>query len=378
MDVNEMGTFSDSNNGAFRTAIVDPVGKKAGLDCYNDSLAKVLNSENSIVKVYSNYSSKYSTSIFDFSFGRSILFIPKLILSYRKTIKILKEERFDSVIIHLFKATKIDLWFLKKLKTEKIKCVCILHDIENLVSERASNGILQNCLGLVDNIIVHNLFSKKELLRLIPDLKERVEIVGHGDFLDLPSGVSKWEAIQKLGLTSIKRKVLFFGMIKPSKGLDVLLKAMQGVDAELIIAGRMRKHSFSEYSKLIQPLKVKNKIILDINYITNEKRDLYFKVADIIVLPYRKIYQSGVLIMALSYKIPAVTSDLPPILEFVEDADCVHLFRDGDHEDLAVQINDLLLNEQKRKKLVENGERKLKKSNNWGSIGNSFKRILAK
>ncbi|MBK6987990.1 MAG: glycosyltransferase family 4 protein [Bacteroidetes bacterium] len=173
-------------------------------------------------------------------------------------------------------------------------------------------------------------------------------------------------------------KVLFFGMIKPTKGLDVLLKAMQKINAQVIVAGRVRKQSMSDYTEAFSDLKKQGKLVTDINYITNEKRDLYFKSADVIVLPYTKIYQSGVLLMAMSYGIPVIASDLQPNLELASEIDCMEFFKVGDHLMLERVMSSLLANRDRRDVLRKNGFSVLESSHNWNKIANSFKQIICR
>jgi hypothetical protein len=53
--------------------------------------------------------------------------------------------------------------------------------------------------------------------------------------------------------------------------------------------------------KMIDEFDLSHRIVQDINYISEEKREFYFKAVDSLVLPYELIFQSGVLLMALSY-----------------------------------------------------------------------------
>ena len=76
---------------ACNVIIIDPVGKKAGLDHYNDSLAKSLNKLDVLVRVYSNYKSEYSEPVFKFRFGKSIFFLPEMFFSLMKVFKNLKQ-----------------------------------------------------------------------------------------------------------------------------------------------------------------------------------------------------------------------------------------------------------------------------------------------
>jgi D-inositol-3-phosphate glycosyltransferase len=358
--------------------IIDPVGRKAGLDHYNDSLASNLNSSGTKTIVYSNYNSEYSQKKFSFNFTSSPLFIPGILTSYLIVFKELKLHKPEFVVFHLFKASKFLLWFSRRLINIKVKLIFIVHDVESLISNSENYEQMKSLLSLADHIIVHNNFSKEELAKKYSIEDAKINLIPHGDYLDLPSQITKSEARNKLNLKSDLPIVLFFGMIKPTKGLDVLLKAMQDINAQLIVAGRMRMNSISDYSTWTDNLIHEGKLITDIRYISNEKRDLYFKAADVIVLPYRKIYQSGVLMMALSYQLPVIASDLVPNKELAAEFDAIEMFPTGDHNQLSEKLNRLLTDQIRQEELKKNGFALLSQNHNWKLISQLFNKIIRK
>jgi len=76
-----------------------------------------------------------------------------------------------------------------------------------------------------------------------------------------------------------------------------------------------------------------------IRYIENEERDLFFRAANCLVIPYRKIFQSGVLIMGMSYLLPCIASDLPANRELIEDGTSGFLFENENSASLAETMN---------------------------------------
>jgi glycosyltransferase involved in cell wall biosynthesis len=123
----------------------------------------------------------------------------------------------------------------------------------------------------------------------------------------------------------------------------------------------MRMHSFDVYDKLIDECMLRDHVHLDVDYVSSPRRDLYFKAADVIVLPYRKIFQSGVLLMALRYKLPVIMTDLPPNAEFVKDYLCAKLFKANDEKDLHEKISELLVDQVQQDQLITIGLQKLEK-----------------
>ncbi len=358
-------------------SIVDYVGVKAGLDLYNDQLAKGLTNSSVDVIVLSNYSSEFSKIYFSSKFANSIRFFQGLISGYYKSLKFIKKKS-DAVIVHIFNPTVFDYLFIKKTKKHGKQVVCIFHDLESLVLPDVKNTFTEKCLTLVDHVVVHNNYSLKLAQQKFPNITQKFSVIPHISFQDSKIVSSKTNARSQLALPLEKDIVLFFGMIKPSKGLDILLKAMKDVDANLAIAGRLRNQNFENYAQIIDENSISSKVFSELSYISNDKRDLYFKAADLIVLPYRKIYQSGVLILALSYNLPVVMSDLEPNIEFNRDSNCALLFKANDSVDLADKINLLLADRSKMDILKINGYKKLDANNQPLLVAKLFLKLFEK
>jgi glycosyltransferase involved in cell wall biosynthesis len=100
--------------------------------------------------------------------------------------------------------------------------------------------------------------------------------------------------------------------------------------------------SFSGYEQQIQSLGLNERVLSFIRYIENEERELFFKACDCVVLPYRKIFQSGVLLMSMSYEKPVIVSDLEANQEIILHGKNGLLFRSGDAGSLADCMNQLV------------------------------------
>ena len=90
-------------------------------------------------------------------------------------------------------------------------------------------------------------------------------------------------------------------------------------DIVLLIAGKPWEDDFDEYQKIIDRNNLSKHIILHTKFIPHEDVKHYYCVSDLVVLPYKKIYQSGVLMMTLSYERPAIVSNLPSLMEVISD-----------------------------------------------------------
>ena len=198
-------------------------------------------------------------------------------------------------------------------------------------------------------------------------------LIPHGNFIDLRINSTREEAGKYFNLNPEKKYLLFFGMIKKSKGLEVLLNAMIYInpDIDLIIAGRTRDVAFEVYNKDIERMNLSKRVHTFIRYITNEERKMFFKLSDIVVIPYNRIYESGVSIMAMSYNIPVVASDLPANTKLLDNNRGV-LFKTGNSSDLADQINSLIADPTRLKSISQNAYDYIATNHSWEKISDQY------
>jgi glycosyltransferase involved in cell wall biosynthesis len=167
----------------------------------------------------------------------------------------------------------------------------------------------------VDAIIAHSDYGRRQLTEAIGVDRAKVHVVHHGafDYLTrLPS-----ERPLPAELASVEREVvLFLGLLRPYKGLDVLLEAWRGVeDAELWIVGRPR--IALEPLQAIAPEGVR----FIPRFVQDSELPAYFRRADVVVLPYSSTERfdfSGVLATALAFGRPVVASDIGGFSEVAE------------------------------------------------------------
>ncbi|MDQ8205005.1 glycosyltransferase family 4 protein [Pelagicoccus sp. SDUM812003] len=134
-------------------------------------------------------------------------------------------------------------------------------------------------------------------------------------------GISREEARAKIGLSVTNRVVLFFGKIDEYKGLDLLLKAAKDIPLEnlkLVVAGTYRSSSYKErVQELFKSPDLEGKLVLREEFIPNEEIEIYFKASDVLCLPYRNIYQSGLVFLSPVFGVPIVASDVGSMAEYV-------------------------------------------------------------
>ena len=290
--------------------------------------------------------------------------------------------RFSGISIfhfHIFYTNILVLFNLLFVKILFGKVVLTVHDVSSFSNSSNSLVIGKLVYKLTDRIITHNEFSKSEIINVNANLSSCISIVPHGNFTPFINvQYDKEKSKEQLSIPNNRRILLFFGMIKKVKGLEFLLSALKGVikqnpDVLLVIAGKPWENDFSAYQKIIDENNLSEYILLHAKFIPQEDVEHYYCASDLVVLPYKKIYQSGVLMMALSYERPVLVSDLPPLKEIISDNENGFLFKTENVSDLSAKLNSILGNEELMEQVKTKGTELINTKYDWGEIGKQTK-----
>lgn len=291
------------------------------------------------------------------------------------------ENNFDIVHIQGAGLPLLDQFFLKPL-AQKIPVVLTVHDItphyERFVSR---DSFMRKNLQIPHRLIVHYENGKKQLIEHWGIDGDKIDVITHG-IIPPQNQLSMKEARKKLSLPADRKILLFFGSIRPNKGLDVLLKSMQEVvrynpEVLLLIAGALpRGMSFQLYTDIIENLNLSKNVKTSIEFIPEEDVDSYFSASDLIVLPYINFEsQSGVLLRAYAHKKPVAASGIGAMQHSVCSDKIGEVAQPGDEKSLASAINKVLINPEIYKSRY-NPE--LEKKYNWVHIGKLTVQCYAK
>ncbi len=165
----------------------------------------------------------------------------------------------------------------------------------------------------------------------------------HPVFDHFGASLPRVEAASRLGLDSGVRYVLFFGLVRPYKGVDLLLEAWAALKArgatagrKLIVAGEFYD-GVEKYREQIAALGLTDDVIIHDGFVHDAEIPLYFSLADLLVLPYRSATQSGVTQIALHFGVPMVATRVGGLPEIVRDGVTGYLC-EPDPADIAVAI----------------------------------------
>lgn len=333
--------------GESRLAIIDPVGAKAGMDYYNDGLMSGMALLGVDGYIFSNYEGADARATYVRCFNQNRITNVRDVLGYLsgffKAASKCRKKKIKTVFLHQFSSNWLVLIGFLIVKVSGLRIITIAHDITSFAGD--DNNLWRNVIynRLSDHISVHNIFSRNAILPFLKEpIRRRVYLARHGDYLDCVSeDIDRNHAREKLGMRKNRKYLLFFGQIKKVKGLELLVESMELVDEEvdLLIAGMPWRDCGHFYENLIETHKLAGRVVCHFRYIEDYERDMMFKACDALVLPYTRIYESGVLLMGLSYGLPVVASKIAPFDAIVGKHSLGALYEPGSAQDLAVAIN---------------------------------------
>lgn len=200
----------------------------------------------------------------------------------------------------------------------------------------------------VDAIVVHSQYGRRALVDGLGVDPARVHVIHHGAFEHL-THQPREEPLPPALRERRGPVVLFFGLLRPYKGIEVLLDAWRGVSgAELWIVGRPRMD--------IAPLRARAaaSVRFEPRFVSDAQLPAFFRAADIVVLPYartERFDQSGVLAAALAFGKAIVVSDVGGFSE-VAATGAARLVAPDDAEALRAVLSELIADPPARERLA--------------------------
>jgi D-inositol-3-phosphate glycosyltransferase len=198
------------------------------------------------------------------------------------------------------------------------------------------------------------------------------------------TALTRNEARSRVGLDCSHKVLLFFGNIAPYKGLEHLVGALDRLgrscpECRLVIAGRPKGFE-SYWSNIQQDIDARgltSKVVSRIEYVPDDELEVYFKAADVLVLPYLSVFQSGVLFLGYGFGLPAIVSDVGSLAHDVEEGSTGLVCRPGDADDLARTIeryfdSDLYESLEFRRQTIC---RLMSERHSWETVGAVTKRV---
>jgi len=205
------------------------------------------------------------------------------------------------------------------LKKRSCKVISILDNVipheKRFFDKPLTTWFLKQNSGFV----VMSKSVRDDLLTLKPDA--RFILKEHPLYNHFGEKIDKRVAIEQLKLNQEKKTLLFFGLIRDYKGLDLLIEAMSLLDEsyQLVIAGECYG-DFGKYSQAIENSPARSRIKVLNRYIDDNEVPQLFSATDLLVAPYRSATQSGVIPVAYHFDVPVLVTDVGGLKENIERA----------------------------------------------------------
>lgn len=304
---------------------------------------------------------------------------PYHLLKYLGNALALKPERHLRAAHLLFPFYLSDWITVERLQRMGLRVVLTVHEAlphKAFLGGGADRRLLKRMFRRADLLFVHDDSIVHELVNLYAINPVRIKVIPHGYF-DMPESSADMLALKKKYHVPLDKKVLlFFGTIRENKGLDILIQAMTGLkkDFFLLIAGDSAgsiETPVEHYERMIRGANLSGSVHWMKRYISDEDASEIFRIADAIVLPYKKSYraQSGVLHLSIGHERPCIVSDIGAISETVRNYDLGLSVAPEDADALREGVLSLF---EKLNKKYTFDFKGFKKDNSWDKIADKI------
>lgn len=224
-------------------------------------------------------------------------------------------------------------WYVKA-KNPQIKIVFLCHNVLPHESSPIDRLLTRVALRLGDYFVVHAKEQQMLLQEIIPMARTLT--------VPMPSFEGEFTTnVEKISLNTPFPKLLFAGLVREYKGLDILLQAIPWVLKEMQVHVYVVGEFWDDpkkYRDLIKALKIDHAVTLHDQYVPDETLAAYLEAADVVVLPYRHATQSAIAQWSLSMGTPVIVSAVGGLKEAVQDGINGLLVPPEDHQALAEKI----------------------------------------
>ncbi|MEO7119021.1 MAG: glycosyltransferase [Candidatus Limnocylindrales bacterium] len=197
---------------------------------------------------------------------------------------------------------------LRLLKAAGVRVVWTAHDLSrhDRAVDPAELAFNRSLVRLCDAVIVHCEAAGKALLAALDlngGVSARMHVIPHGHYVGAyPDTIGRDEARQRLGVPADARVFSFVGWVRPYKGVTELLDAFGRLDApgaRLVIAGKPGDLAFA--AEVEAAAAADARVVTRLGFVPDDELQLYLNAADVVALPYREIFTSGSVLLAMSF-----------------------------------------------------------------------------
>lgn len=308
------------------------------------------------------------------------------LLSYLMTLlkiaRLVKKQKPKIVHIQWTRVMALDKIFAKYLQSKGIKVVHTAHNILPHNSGDKYKTQFGEYYRLVDHIVVHSEMTKKEMIELFDLPSEKISVIPHG-IIDIEADYTKMASrVEELrNQYGLKGKLIFasIGAQSQYKGVDTIIdvwtsnpKFANNPHCHLMLIG---KNEGVDVSRLhgLSNVTIVDERLSNLDFIS------FLKLSDVVLLPYRKISQSGVLFSALANDVPVIVSEVGGLTEPLKIANVGWNIGEPTKDNLEREMSQLLDNPDEIEKVKSNKQefQKIQNFYNWPRISEMTFRLYS-
>ncbi len=359
---------------------------RGGLAAYNERLARELMDQGNEVEIY-NFKLQYpgiffpgKTQYADCPPPPDLNIINKINsinpFNWLKTAREIRKKDPDLLIVRYWMPFFAPCFGTILRKVKKNKKISIISIVDNLIPHEkrpGDNFLTKYFIKPVDGFISMSSSVTKDIRKMT---NKPLEYCPHPLFDDFGELNDKKSAKKKLGLSTDHNYILFFGLIRKYKGLDLLLKAMctpevKNLSLKLIVAGEFYINK-DPYLKIVTENSLEEHVTILDRFIPNQEVADYFNMADLVVLPYKSATQSGVTQIAFHFEKPMVVTNVGGLAEIVPDGIAGYVI-EPDANEIVQAITDFYRNNKQEK--FRAGIKDLKDQYSWDRLVKTIFRL---
>ena len=301
----------------------------------------------------------------------------------RAAARLATREAVDVVHLQWLVLPQLDRRFVRRLQASGIPVIHTVHDTKPFHGSPTAavqvNGWLET-LQCFDALIVHTTQSRNALRELGVE-GDRIHVIPHG-IIPLGDGPPPAPVPRQFGEDD-PVTLLFFGLIKPYKGVDVLLEAFAKISPEfrrgvrLKIAGNpIEVHE--DLTDVVARLGIQDQVDLDLRFVPDNEVPALVAGADVLVFPYHRIDASGIFMSILPYGKPIVASNVGLFQEYVNSGTDGLLPAPGDVDELALALTTLLSDRARLTAMTASAAGRARSVPDWDEIGAQTAELYAR
>ena len=243
-------------------------------------------------------------------------------ISWNKTARFIKKQKPDFIVFRFwipFMGPALGS-IARMVRKSGVKVLAITDNVIPHETRPGDVAFAKYFIKACDGFITMSKAVMKDLEKFTSSANKKYLL--HPLYTSFGEKINKQEARSKLGLPTDKQLVLFFGLIRKYKGLDLLLDAMKELKSNpninLVVAGEFYEDK-QPYLDLIKQYDIENQVIIHGKFIANEDVKLYFSATDLVTLPYKTATQSGVTQVSFHFEVPTLVTNVGGLGEIIPD-----------------------------------------------------------